>query len=272
MGIYDARWIDNASFVTCSADNTIKLWSVTEEGQVELKNTFLQHEGKKDTAYQLLGMAEQNQNLTAVNLSGDLVHYQKVTTASQGHPTYVARGHNYLISDMISFDKFVVYGTETRICYFDANSPKDIHHIQGLPSKQNILEFYSNHHSLYATTLDKFVLRFTALADGTLQLAKSLDLKSAAAKSIGAGVDVIYVLRSNGEIDELDAVDLTLKRSHKHGLDPTCMTYSEASKELWLGDKKGLLSILSTVDFSLVHKIDKHTKTITVLTCSHDGS
>jgi hypothetical protein len=155
-------------------------------------------------------------NLTGVNLTGDLVHFHAVASASDKHPTALTHRHNYLISDMIHFDKFIVYGSESRIYYFDISAPDKVHIVANLPNKQNVLEFSQNHHSLYATTLDKFVLRLTALADGTLQLAKSLDLKSAAAKSVGAGDDLIYVLRSNGEIDEVDAVELTVKRTHKH--------------------------------------------------------
>lgn len=32
MGIYDIKWLSDGIFVTGSADNTIKIWSVTAEG------------------------------------------------------------------------------------------------------------------------------------------------------------------------------------------------------------------------------------------------
>lgn len=35
MGIYDIKWLDNGSFATCSADNTIKIWSVAADGNIE---------------------------------------------------------------------------------------------------------------------------------------------------------------------------------------------------------------------------------------------
>ena len=83
---------------------------------------------------------------------------------------------------------------------------------------------------------------------------------------------MIYILRSNGEIDEVDAVELTVKRSHKHGIDATCLAYSAASKELWVGDKKGMLHVLSAADFTCVHKIEKHSKAITCIISSLDGT
>jgi WD40 repeat protein len=172
---------------------------------------------------------------------------------------------------MICFDKFIAYASEKRIFYFDQSAPNDIDVISGLPNDQQILEFYANNHSLYATSLDKFVLRFSVV-DGKLALVKSLDLKSAASKDIGTGDDLIYVLRSNGEIDEIDAFELTVKRTHKHGIDATCMTYSAVSKELWIGDKKGMLHVLNTADFACVHKIEKHSKTVTCITASNDGA
>jgi len=71
MGIYDACWIDNATLATCSADNTVKLWTVTPDGKLEHKDTLVQHDGPKDTAHYLLGFADtKDGSLTAVNLEG----------------------------------------------------------------------------------------------------------------------------------------------------------------------------------------------------------
>ena len=274
MGVYDARWLDNNLVATCSADNTLKLWSVAADGAIEHKDTFVQHDGPKDTQMQLLGLAEtKDASLTAVNLNGELVHYQSVTSAADKHPTSVSRRHAHLITDLIAFDRFVVYASEHRIFYFDAATPNDVHVVTGTPNKQTVLEFEQNSFSLYASTLDKFVLRLSVNEDGkSLVLVKSLDLKSAAAKSLGAGDDALYVMRSNGEIDEVDALELTVKRSHKHGIDATCMTYAQSSKQLWIGDKKGLLHVINASDFKTQQTIEKHSKAVTVLTANHEGT
>ena len=108
--------------------------------------------------------------------------------------------------------------------------------------------------------------------DGKRTRAKSVQLESAAGKSLGVSDDVVYVLLSNNEIDELDAFELTVKRTHKLSVDATCITYSAASKEIWVGDKKGELNVLSAADFSAVHNIKKHQKAVTVLTASADGA
>lgn len=76
MGIYDVCWLDNATISTCSADNTLKLWNINAEGGLEHKDTFIQHEGAKDTAHYLLGFAATKEgSLTAANLDGNLVHF-----------------------------------------------------------------------------------------------------------------------------------------------------------------------------------------------------
>ena len=81
----------------------------------------------------------------------------------------------------------------------------------------------------------------------------SLELKNAAAKGIGASDDLIYVLKSNNEIDEISASELVVSRTHKLAYDATALNYSTVSKEIWVGDKKGLLHVHSSTDFSQVH-------------------
>ncbi len=138
---------------------------------------------------------------------------------------------------MISFDKFIVYSCEHRIFYFDVATPNVIHTLNGLPNKIDVTSFAKNTHALYASTLDKFVLRITVSEDGhSLQLVKTLDLKSASARNLSVTDDLIYALRTNGEIDEINALELTVLRSHKPTIDATCITYSSVSKEIWLGD------------------------------------
>lgn len=153
--------------------------------------------------------------------------------------------------------------------YFHEEAVHDVNLIVGAPNKQLVLELFTNSHSVYATTLDKFVLRFT-VGEG-ITFAKSLDLKTAASKGIGCADDVLYVLKSNGELEEVDAVELAVKRSHKLAYEATTITYSSATKELWVGDKKGILHVLSTADFSEVNAIEKHSKAVTCITVSPDG-
>lgn len=136
MGIYDARWLDNNLVATCSADNTIKIWSVAADGSIEHKDTFIQHDGPKDTQMQLLGLAEtKNASLTAVNLNGELLNYQNVTSAADKHPTSVSRRHANLITDLINYGSFIVYASEHRIFYFDLAKPNDVRVITGTPNK-----------------------------------------------------------------------------------------------------------------------------------------
>ena len=72
--------------------------------------------------------------------------------------------------------------------------------LPGTPNKTAVLDLFVNGHSVYATTLDKFIIRLKATEDGFI-VANSLDLKNAAAKGLGVSDDLIYVLKSNNEID-----------------------------------------------------------------------
>lgn len=107
---------------------------------------------------------------------------------------------------MISFDKFIVYSSEHRIFYFNVEDPNTVHEISSLPNAQNINVFSQNSHSLYASTLDKFVLRFTVSEDGhSLKLVNHVTLATASAIRITATDGLLYLLRANNEIDEIDA-------------------------------------------------------------------
>ena len=273
MGIYDVRWLNDNTIATCSADNTLKTWTVTSEEagcKIEEKDTYHQKEGPRDTSMQLLGFADTSDTLTAVNLSGDLCTFDAFLEGSARHPSSFIKGHQNLISDIVNFDKYMVYASENNLYYFDSANPNHVRQVEGTPNKNAVLELFANNHSVYATTLDKLVLRLVASDDG-IKFDKSLDLKSAASKGIGAADDVIYVLKSNGELEEVDAVEMTVKREHKLTCDPTAITFSDATKEIWVGDKKGLLHVLKAEDFSEVHSIEKHSKAVTCLAVTACG-
>ena len=158
-----------------------------------------------------MGLAEKKDGgLTAVNLKGDLVHFESLSAADK-HPTSLFEGHGHAISDLISFDKFIVYSSEHRIFYFNVATPNIVHQLSGLPHAQNVNVFAQNSHSLYASTLDKFVLRFTVSGDGeSLQLVKHITLATASASRISAAEGLVYLLRTNGEIDEINALELNV--------------------------------------------------------------
>lgn len=82
MGIYDGRWLHNGSscFATCSADNTVKLWDVSNPETIAHKDTFVLHDKPKKTSKQILGMAEtpDGGSLACVTLGSDLAFFTDI--------------------------------------------------------------------------------------------------------------------------------------------------------------------------------------------------
>ncbi len=70
-GIFAVDWCDEKSFVTCSADSTVRLWSVDSPKKPE--KTWKM--GSKTTANQLLGVVRTKDYVIALNLSGDLYYF-----------------------------------------------------------------------------------------------------------------------------------------------------------------------------------------------------
>ena len=55
------------------------------------------------------------------------------------------------------------------------------------------------------------MLRFTVSGDGeSLQLVKHISLATASASRISAAEGLVYLLRTNGEIDEINALELNV--------------------------------------------------------------
>ena len=145
MGIYDGRWLqnNNTCFATCSADNTIKLWDVSNPEGIEHKDTLLLHDKARKTSKQILGMAEtpDGENLTVVTLGADLAFFNGVTSAADKHPSAWTKHHHNLISDICSFGKHVVYSSESRVYYFDTSDESyRVSHVCKLPAQNNILQ------------------------------------------------------------------------------------------------------------------------------------
>jgi len=54
MGIYDVYWTDDSHFMTVSADNNLKCWSLDAD---TAEKELTQNDAKRDPSRQLLGVA-----------------------------------------------------------------------------------------------------------------------------------------------------------------------------------------------------------------------
>lgn len=86
-GIFGVDWYDDKSFVTCSADSSVKLWDA--EG-----NPVKQWQLKKSVQNQLLGVVRAKDYVIALALSGDLYYFDE----SSESPVKVVYGHQKSIT------------------------------------------------------------------------------------------------------------------------------------------------------------------------------
>ena len=115
-GIYDVKWINEAHFATCSADNTVNIWSVSAEGKLELTRTLDKAE-KMLLPNHVLGFAQGDtgENLWAITFGGDLRNFENVISGTNPGASFGETRHNYLISDMLAFNQVIFYASETKV-------------------------------------------------------------------------------------------------------------------------------------------------------------
>jgi WD40 repeat protein len=91
--------------------------------------------------------------------------------------------------------------------------------------------------------------------------------------AMSASDKLIFVLSTNSILSIIDAASFTLIKTHEFKDFPaTSCVYSDFTKELWVGDKKGLIHVLDVSDMSERELIEKkHNHQVTVMKTSRDG-
>ena len=177
--------------------------------------------------------------IASVNLRGDII-------LREGGTNTIIPGHKELIENIASIGNTVFYSSEENVYSVDATASRlRVNPTKRITLKQKIDQLAANSHSVYAGSFDKGLSKLSGdSASGFTQTATVA--MSAKAVSIGLDDDTVYVLKHDGEITEFGAADLSQKRSHKiTAFKPTCISFSSATKELWVGDDKGKIHMLS---------------------------
>jgi len=90
--------------------------------------------------------------------------------------------------------------------------------------------------------------------------------------SIGSN-KVLYVLQNNNKVAAIDSESFALiKEFEFKDFEAQALSFASSTGELWVGDKKGLIHILDSGDFSQKALIEKkHNHSISVMAQSKDG-
>ena len=87
------------------------------------------------------------------------------------------------------------------------------------------------------------------------------------------GYSSIYILLQNKMIAVVETETLTVVKTQEiTAFEPTTLVFSIVTDEIWVGDKKGIIHILNSEDFSEKATIEKkHNHSVNVMTVSRDG-
>lgn len=193
MGIYDLCWVDDNTFLTCSADNNVKKWSLDSDAAIQ---EYTQGE-KREIPKQLLTVAAlEDGGIVAVALTGDLVFWDKEGTCSS------SQRHKDYVEQFVSMGKEIWYTSE----HFIYKISED-HIVSKVESSHDnkVDSIASNSFAVYSSGSDMKLIRYE---EGKEVAKVTLDNK---ALVISANETHVFVLCMHSDFVVLDAKDLSVK-------------------------------------------------------------
>jgi len=247
MGINDLNWVDDNSFLTCSADNVVKKWSLDSDACVQ---EFTQDDHKREIPRQLLAVNSLGEEgVVAVSLNGDLCFWDKEGkfSSTQRHKDYVEQ--------FCSFGKDIWYTSETFV--YKISEDNSVSKVES--SHDNKVDtITSNTWAVFTSGSDKKLIRYE---DGKEVAKVTLNNK---ALVMAANETHVYVLCMHSDFVVLDAKDLSVKSQKKFTFDATAMDI--CNNTIWVGDKKGSLYVFDKESLEEIKSFaNKHSKNVTVI-------
>lgn len=244
MGIYDAWWLDDNSFLSCSADNNIKCWSVDADAAVY---EMTQNDAKRDPSRQLLCVRKvPDGRILAVNLSGDFCFWNDAKEFSQ------EQRHMDLMSMMAPLGKDIYYSSAKEL-FAVVGGEKTIR--CEVTNKNNIKCVYANASAVFCADLDKVISRVVDYKE----------THKVTLGSVGSMMAVndseVFVVTASNELVCLNAADLSTKKQQKMSMTVSSMTV--CGDNIWIGDKSGVVHVLDASSFAEKTKFEgQHSKTV----------
>ena len=135
-----------------------------------------------------------------------------------------------------------------------------------------VISYLSSFENLvFSGSVDGTIKKSEGLGEGRFEYKQSLKLEAfPIALTVGQDGN-LYVLQNNNKLAIIDIASFTLTKLHEFkDYEATAATF--ASSGLWVGDKKGLIHVLSPADLSQTALIEKkHNHALSYMTTSKDG-
>mmetsp|Transcript_3605 Transcript_3605/g.2656 ORF Transcript_3605/g.2656 Transcript_3605/m.2656 type:complete len:173 (-) Transcript_3605:342-860(-) len=128
--------------------------------------------------------------------------------------------------------------------------------------------------SLFSASVDGTLKKSMMVSEGQFEVAKTKKFEGMDFFSLVAGPEkTLFALFQANIIAAIDTDSLeVVKQEEVKNFDGQKLAYSPATHELWVGDKKGNIHILSADDFVEKKVIEKkHQQAVTTIVASRDG-
>lgn len=245
MGIYDLDWCDDNSFLTCSADNSVKKWQLDQDAAVkEYEQGY-----KREIPSQLVMVRSLGSSVLALGISGEFTEWHE-----DGKMVKHIR-HKDLIDEVTGHGADIWYASEGQIF---RKTPEANHTVKSSHTlKVDIIVSNSEH--VFTSGQDKLLIKF----DGEGKELAKVTLPNRCI-SASASASEVFVLCVGNEVLVINATDLVVKKQKKMSWDATASAHS--ANHVWVGNKKGSVHVLdkATLDEVKVHT-DIHTKPVTFM-------
>lgn len=153
-----------------------------------------------------LALVQHKGKTAAVNLRYDII-------LRENGGQQVLTGHSALLTDITALGNNVIYASENRIFSVDATASRyTVKQVQGVTTKLNVDKLASNSSAVFAGSFDKTLMKIEGDAAAGFSVTKTVALTSKAV-DIACSEDSIFVLQHTGELTELNAADLVVKKS-----------------------------------------------------------
>lgn len=245
MGIYDLDWCDDNTFLTCSADNSVKKWQLDQDAAVkEYEQGY-----KREIPSQLTMVRSLGTSVLALGVSGEFTEWHE-----DGKMEKSIR-HKDLIDEVTCHGADVWIASEGQVY----RKTPAVNLVVKTSHTLKVDIICSNGEHVFTSGQDKLLIKFDS--EGKELAKMTLPNRCISAT---ASASEVFVLCMGNDVLVVNAADLAIKTQKKMTFEATASAHS--ANHVWVGDKKGSVHVLDnkTLDEVKVHS-EIHSKAVTCM-------